>query len=269
MLVDTHCHINTIIKKDFDVPLPKNYVQLAQQIIDEATQHKVTTIINVGTSLQESIDCVSLAQCFKNVWATVGLHPNDCTSNWINDFKKIKALVHDKQYNNIVGIGECGMDFHYPEYNVQRQKDVFKAHIELALENNLALVIHTREAPEETLGVLSEYASQISRGVIHCFSEKQDFANQVIDWGFILGIGGTLTYPKNNYLRDIAQNVSLKKIVLETDAPFLPIQAMRGKKNHPKYIAEIAQFLANLRNESLYVITKQTTYNALRLFNIS
>lgn len=106
------------------------------------------------------------------------------------------------------------------------------------------------------------------RGIIHCFSENQSFADTALEFGFVLGIGGTLTYPKNNILREVFKKVPLEKIVLETDAPFLPIQSMRGKQNSPKYIVEIAQFLAGLRNESFDIIAKTTTQTARGLFGL-
>ena len=158
------------------------------------------------------------------------------------------------------------MDFHYPDYIISRQKDAFKAQIEIALENDLALVVHTRDAPDETLRSLEEFKGQITKGIIHCFSEDMDFAQTVIEWGFVIGIGGIITYPKNNYLRQIVTKVDLNSLVLETDAPFLPIQEMRGKQNHPKYILNIAQYIAQLRDEPLATIADRTSANAKRIF---
>ena len=268
MLIDTHCHINMMIKKKFDVYLQSHEVEEAQDIVDAAQQNDVSIIINVGTSLIESNNCVMLAQRYQSIYATVGIHPNDCTSSWLDDFKDITSLVQKKEINRIVGIGETGLDRHYPDYNMQRQKDAFKAHIELALEHDLALVVHTRDAADETLRSLEEFKSHITRGIIHCFSEDQTFANQVIAWNFALGIGGTITYPKNLYLRDIVSTTPLAHMVLETDAPFLPPQVIRGKQNHPLHIKTIAEFMAHLRNEPYEQIANITTKNAKRIFNV-
>lgn len=269
MLIDTHCHINMMVKKKFDVPLTQKDISPATHIINEAAQDEVTHIINVGTSLIESQNCVMLATQFDTVFATIGLHPNDCTEQWRDDFNEIKKMVTNKEGNKIVGIGECGIDRHYPEYNLQRQIDAFKAQIELALEHDLALVVHSRDAADETLGVLEEYRNDIQRGVMHCFSYDQPIADHVIAMGFVLGIGGTLTYPKNNELRTVSQTVNIKNIVLETDAPFLPPQIIRGKQNHPKYIKTVATFLAELRSTSYKEIAQVTTDNALNLFSIA
>lgn len=272
-LIDTHCHINCMIKKEFDKLITLNDFPHAATLVDEAEQAQVKKIINVGTSLIESINCVELAKSFNQCYAAVGIHPNDCTSKWHLDLQEINTLWFDKRvpkHKNfkIVAIGECGIDLHYPDSRLQRQKDAFRAQIELALEHTLPLIVHTRDAGDETLRSLEEYKNHGLHGVIHCFSEDHSFAQTAIDFGFVLGIGGTLTYPKNRELREIFQSIPLEKIILETDAPFLPIQSMRGKQNHPKYIFEIAQFLAELRNEPFEIIAEKTTQTAMQLFKI-
>lgn len=267
MLIDTHCHINMMVKNTFDTPLQESHIPQAEIIINDAQTHDVSLIINVGTRSIENGNCVLLAQTFDSVYATVGIHPND-SDTWQEDFELLKKWVLKKKENKIVGIGECGMDMHYPGYDFTRQSDAFKAQIELALENNLALVVHSRDAYDETLRILEKYKNNITRATMHCFSYDQAFATTVTDWGFVLGIGGTITYPKNEELRSIIKNTALKNIVLETDAPFLPPQVIRGKQNHPKEIRTIAEFIANLRNEPLETIAQQTTKNALQLFGL-
>lgn len=266
MLIDTHCHINMMVKKNFDTIMNEQELQHAMHIAKTAYDKGITTIINVGTSLIESKNCIAIAQASPSVFATIGIHPNDLTAQWQNDLKEIEHLLRNKEKNKIVGIGECGLDFHYPDYNISWQKDAFKMQIELALENNIALVVHTRDARDETLRSIEEYKGQITKGIIHCFSEDLDFAQTVIDWGFALGIGGTITYPKNNELRRVVTTVPLESIVLETDAPFLPIQSMRGQQNHPQYIADIAQYIAELRHEQFEVIAHKTTARAQQIF---
>lgn len=269
MLVDTHAHINMMVKKSFDTIMTQKEIADAQIIIENAHTSDVKRIINVGTSVPESTNCILLAQNYESIFAVVGIHPNDLTPEWKNQMNNIRKFLANQRENKIVGIGECGLDFHYPDYNIQRQKDAFKAQIEMALEHNLGLVVHTRSAPQETLQSLEQYAGQIKRGIIHCFSEQADFAQQVIEWGFAIGIGGIITYPKNNYLRDIVKQVSLESIVLETDSPFLPIQEMRGKMQSPQYIKQIAEYIANLRNQTLELVSETTTKRALNIFNLS
>jgi TatD DNase family protein len=269
MLIDTHCHINMMVKKDFDVPLTQEQINDAQKIIDQAAKHNVTRIINVGTSLIESLNCIALAKQYDGVFATVGIHPNDCTELWRTDLKEIEHLLKQKEEKKIVGVGEIGLDRHYPDYNLKRQKDAFRAQIELALKYNVAIVVHTRDARDETLRVLEEYKNELQRGIIHCFSEDQDFADDVIAMKFAIGIGGPVTYPNNDRLRQIAQQTILENIVLETDAPFLPPQEMRGKQNHPQYIELIAHYIAYLRNTSFEHIAQMTTKNAEQIFQLT
>ena len=268
MLIDTHCHINIMIKKDFDVPLPENFKELTQTILEECNSVDVTKIINVGTSKQESLNCITLAQNFKNIWATVGLHPNDAQAEtWEEELALFKRLLDDP-LNKIVGIGEIGLDYHYPNYNKELQETVFKKQIELALSYDLPIVIHTRDAGQGVLDILEEYESEELRGIIHCFSEDRAFADRALALNFVLGIGGPLTYPKNEELRHVFSTVPLEKIVLETDAPFLPPQEMRGKKNHPASIRTVAEFLADLRGINFEEVAQVTTETAEKLFKI-
>ncbi|MGE0010088.1 MAG: TatD family hydrolase [Candidatus Babeliales bacterium] len=268
MLIDTHAHLNIMVKKKFDVPLTPSEIADASNILKECAQEGVTQFINVGTSLIESQNCVELAKKYDEIYAVVGIHPNDCTKEWLRDFKEIEKLVKDKESNRIVGIGECGLDRHYPDTDLPRQIDAFNAHIELALEHNLPIVVHTRDALDETALVLEKFKHENLKGIIHCFSGDQAFAQFSVDLGFVLGIGGPLTYPKNSILREIFATLPLEKIVLETDAPYLPIQEMRGKPNHPKYIKAIAQYLAELRDISFNQVAKTTTQTAQNLFNL-
>lgn len=266
ILCDTHCHINIMVKKTFDTPLLPEHFPLAKTIIDQAAAVGVNRIINVGTSLIESRNCVLLAQHFQNCFAAVGIHPNDATQNWKLDLQEIENLIKEDHAKKIIAIGECGLDFHYPDYDRTRQEDAFRAQIELALKYDLALIVHTRDAAYETLAIIDEFRDRKLRGVIHCFSEDMKFAHEVMRRNFYMGIGGPLTYPKNNELRNVFQNVPLESIILETDAPYLPPQEIRGKENSPAQIAKIAQFLAHLRNAEPSQIQQQTIKNVLSLF---
>lgn len=268
MLIDTHGHINMMVKEPFDRLLTNDELAAADAIMQESIQHGVTTIINVGTSVVESENCMALAKTYPSMFATIGIHPNDCTAAWRIDVTTLQKYAHRAHDHNIVGIGEIGLDRHYKDYNLPRQKDAFRAQIELALEYDLAIVIHSREARDETLHLLSEYKGSISRGIIHCFCEDLDFAIEAIAMGFSIGLGGTITYPKNTILRTVATSIPLERIVLETDAPFLAPQTLRGQPNHPKNIRIIAEYLAQLRGKSLEAIATQTTANAAHIFKL-
>jgi len=268
MLIDTHCHLNMLAKPTFDTALTESQIRQTESFVSESFAAGVTSIINVGTSLIESYNCIKIAQPDKGVYAAIGIHPNDCTATWQEDIAGLKQLLETTPVGTIVGIGECGLDRHYPDYDTVRQEAAFRAQIELALSYQLPLIVHTRDAAAATLAVLTDYKGSGLAGIIHCFSEDLAFAKASLDLNFVLGMGGTITYPKNQYLRDIVIQLPLSDMVLETDTPFLPIQAMRGKKNHPKHILEIAQFIAELKGITLAEVATATSTTARTLFKI-
>lgn len=265
MLVDTHCHINLMVKEGFNTPLSTSQLEKAHDSIADATAADVKIIINVGTSLIESNNCVALARKFPSVFAVVGVHPSDWSDAWRTDLAHFKHLAKQAKRNKIIGIGECGMDFHYPSYSKQNQESLFRAQTELALEYNLPIVIHMRDATDETLKIVESYVPDI-KGVFHCFSETVDIAREVISWGFVVGIGGAITYPKNDYLRTVVTAIDDGSYVLETDAPFMPPQTIRGKKNSPAQIRTIATYIADLKGKTLETIAKQTTNTVKEIF---
>ncbi|HTM05663.1 MAG TPA: TatD family hydrolase [Patescibacteria group bacterium] len=267
-MVDTHCHLNIIIKKEPEVTLSPNYLPIIDTIISEAYQHDVHTIINVGTSIIESANSITIAKHNSHVYASIGIHPTDLTVDWKKDVLTLGQWAAHKNEHKIVAIGECGLDLFHKKTSLALQKDGFKAQIELALEYALPLIVHSRNAYEETLRVLEPYIKDLLKGVFHCFSYDKAFATQAIDWGFMLGIGGTITYPKNDILKEVVRTCPIDHIVLETDAPFLPIQSMRGKMNHPLYISFIAEVIAEIKQNSKDTIASTTTKNAHKLFNI-
>jgi TatD DNase family protein len=269
MLIDTHCHINIMVKRAFDTYLTDEDYQRAKIIVAQAEQKNISTMINVGTSLVESANSVGLACRFKSVYAAIGIHPNDTTERWKSDLMALSHLATEADnQEKIVAIGECGLDMHYPESDLLMQTDAFKAQVEFALERNLPVIVHTRDASTETLRVLEQFKDPKLRGVIHCFSDDLAFAREAIKMGFVLGIGGPITYPKNDNLRTVVTSLGLDSLILETDAPFLPIQAMRGKENSPIYITDIAEFIAELLQVSPETVAEKTTSNAQKLFNL-
>ncbi|MBI2345160.1 TatD family hydrolase [Candidatus Dependentiae bacterium] len=273
MLIDTHCHMNILVR-NFDNKEPfKEFntqeIELMEKIIFDAEKQLVTQIINVGTDYTESYACIEIAKIFSNCFAAIGLHPNDITDTWQNDILNFRQLLLKTQENKIVGIGECGIDKHYPNYDLKQQQEVFHAQIQLALEHNLAIIVHSRDADEETYNVISQYYGEKNfRGTIHCFSSNEKYAQKYIDLGFVLGFGGTITYPKNEILRSVAKMIPLEKIILETDAPFLSPQIVRGSKNNPTNIKIIAEYIAKLRQEDFKNVMQTTTKTTKNLFGI-
>lgn len=273
MLIDTHCHINVMLrgfktKSEYTDFTPEE-LEYINTIILKAQKQDTQVIINVGTDLIESLTCINLAKIYTNCYAIVGIHPNDTTENWKNDFQKINTYLKHHKEHKIIGIGECGIDLHYENYNLSRQQDAFKYQIELALKHDLTLSIHSRDAAEETFKIIDEYKKEDNfRGIMHCFSYDQGYAHEAIASKLVLGIGGTITYPKNEPLRTIIKNISLNDFVLETDAPFLAPQVVRGTENCPANIKIIAEFIAKLKETTYEEIASRTTFNVKKLCKI-
>lgn len=269
-LIDTHCHLLHIINKSTISAFSPQELQEIKKILHQAALKNITHVIEVGTTAIDSILCVELAKIFKNVFPVVGIHPHEANIHYqktaiAGNISVIKNLL-EVHTEKIVGIGECGLDKHYPDHNLEAQQALFKAQIELALTYNKALVVHTRDAEQETYAILERYKTDLKRVVIHCYSNSLDFAQAVTSWGWYLGIGGTVTYPKNTQLREIVKKVGLSSIVLETDAPFLPPQIIRGKTNAPEHIQTIAHYLADLLEKNIEEVARITTCNSERLF---
>lgn len=267
MLVDTHAHIPLIINmSSLDVTTADS--MLVHTMLQEAQQKNVRQIVTIGTMYSDSMQNVALARAFTDVYATIGIHPTEITEQFAEHIAIFRALItrENAAHNKIVAIGECGVDLYHKKSSLVEQQDVFRVQIELALEHDLSVVIHSRDAADETLRCLDEFKDSKLRGVIHCFSYDSSIAREFLQRGFVLGIGGTVTYPKNELLRDIMRQITLDDFILETDAPFLAPQPWRGKKNHPQYVAYLAEYIAELRATTTEEVATATTRTAQKIF---
>lgn len=269
MFFDTHCHLDMMVLKEGSQVLLNEHFPVLDKIIDAVRDVGVRGMINIGTNVKVSNNSIMLAKRYHDVFATVGIHPCDCGQNWKEELKSLALFLDQKEENKIVGIGETGLDFYHQPFDKEQQIAAFRAHIELALKYHVPLIIHSREASDEVLRVLQEYVHDGLCGVLHCFSHQAYVAQQVLSWGFYIGIGGYITYPKNNELRDIVKNdIPLDRLLLETDAPFLPPQQFRGKQNSPAYIPLFAHMIADLKSIEHQELGKATTSNVRELFMI-
>lgn len=268
MLIDTHCHLPLIAGIAHHEQLTENAFTIIKQIIQEAQAANVQKIVTIATTLNDSMQAIACAQTNDHVYATVGIHPTEYTSSWNTDIQQLQTLLRGKHAHKIVGIGECGIDLFRTDTTFASQRDMFLAQIELALNHNRALVIHSRAAADETLSCLDEFKGSPLRAVMHCYSYDEPYAMELATRSILLGIGGTITYPKNEAFRALLKKISLQHIILETDAPFLPPQPWRGQQNHPKMIAYIAQYIAELLGTSCDTVASATTNNARILFGI-
>ena len=254
MLTDTHAHL------DF----PQFASDLAG-ILERANQAGVRRIITIGTSLDGSRRAVALAERYPNVWATVGIHPHEADEHPHVDTAK---LVERAAHPRIVGIGETGLDYYYDHSDRERQQRSFRSHITASRETDLPLIVHTRDAEEDTLAIMrDEMGKGAYGGVIHCFTASGAFADAAMELGFYISISGIVTFKNARDLQETAARLPLERLLIETDAPFLAPVPHRGKPCEPAFVADTARFLANLRGESVEQLAEATAANFRTLFS--
>ncbi len=260
MIVDTHAHLDF---PDYDNDLHKVF----QDAKDAGVEH----IINVGVDLESSKKSVVLANKIisgaeaPNVVASIGIHPNKASDLSSNEFDELKGLLSQEK---IVAIGETGLDYYRDYSKPEDQETLFRRHLELAIDSNLPVIIHNREANEDCLRIVKQYDSQNLKGVVHCFSADKDFAKEFLDLGFFISFTGAITFPKARTSTDIVKSVPTSRLLLETDSPFLAPQAKRGKRNEPSFLKYVVPFLAKIFELSNSDIERVTSQNAYELFGV-
>jgi TatD DNase family protein len=246
------------------------------QVVARAQEAGVTTIVNVGTSIESSQQAIELAEKFESCLAIVGIHPHHAdkvSGEWIQEIERM--CDHPK----VMGIGEIGLDFFSYKSNgivdPKIQKEVFRTQIELSIEKKLPLQIHNRHAGKEVLEILSEYADQLHDppGVFHCFAGDMEVYKGVLELGFAIGIDGNSTYPglapgETLALPEIVKNTPLARLLIETDSPYLTPIPLRGTRNEPKNAIIVGAFVAQLKNVSETKLDQVTTQNFKRIFQI-
>ena len=251
--VDSHCHIHLL-----------NYGLSLEKVIKDARQAGVSRLICVGCSLEDSRQAIAMAQTHSNIYATVGLHPHEATTV-INDKKLLDKFTKLILNNKVVAIGECGLDY-YRHKPSQAQLKLLEFQLGLAQAHNLPLVFHIREAFADFWPVFDNFKGL--KGVVHSFNATTKELDQALSRGLYIGLNGIITFSRDNAQLMAAKTVPLDRLLLETDAPYLTPKPYRGKVNESKYIRVIADFLSELRSESLKTVALATTRNAKFLFNI-
>jgi TatD DNase family protein len=254
-LVDTHCHIH------FD-----SYGLDIGRVLKDAAQAGVTKMICVGCSLADSQLAVNMAAKYENIWASVGAHPHD-GEDFLSDpeaHKKFKDLINKPK---VVAIGEIGLDYFHENSSKADQAKALREQIELGMPSGKPFIFHVREAFEDFWPIFDSYPGL--KGVVHSFSTNVSHLDEILSRGLCVGLNGIMTFTKDETQLEAAKRVPLDKLLLETDAPFLTPKPYRGQKCEPKHVRNIAEFLAELRKESLEEIARATTQNAQALFGIS
>jgi TatD DNase family protein len=254
MLIDTHAHLDM---RDFNDD--------RESVIERAREAGVEYIITVGTTVESSRDAVLLAERYDCVYAAIGIHPHE-----VKDVlhPAYEILRHFAKHDKVVAYGEVGLDYYYEHSPRTDQKQKFRDMLREARELDLPIIVHDREAHEDTLRILSEEWSPDLGGVIHCFSGDSAMAQKVIEMGFSISIAGPVTFPKAESLREVVQQVPIEHILIETDAPYLAPQLVRGKRNEPAYVRQTAEAIARIKGLSFDDVARITSYNALQLFGI-
>jgi TatD DNase family protein len=251
MIIDTHCHLYA---KEFD----NNRNEILQRAEQESI-HKFYLPAIDSTTHAAMLDLENKnSKCI----AMMGLHPCSVNVNYKDELQQVEEWFAKR---NFVAVGEIGLDFYWDKTFVKEQTESFKMQIELAIKKNIPIVIHTRNAMQETINVVKEYSKQNVRGIFHCFSGSYESAKEIIKAGFYLGIGGVVTY-KNAGLAEVLQKIDLKHIVLETDSPYLTPVPFRGKQNEPSYLKYIIEKVAEIKNVSIEEVAEVTTKNAAQIF---
>ncbi|WP_194240741.1 TatD family hydrolase [Snodgrassella sp. ESL0304] len=250
MLIDSHCHLNM---PDLAARLP--------QILDNMVQADIGQAIAISVDRTSAAEVLALAEQHTNLFASVGVHPEDQNSVEMSVDELVAAARHPK----VVGIGETGLDYHWCSGDLAWQHQRFSTHIQASNQTGLPLIIHTREAASDTLRLLHE--NQAQQGVIHCFTEDTAFAKAVLDLGFYISFSGIVTFKNAIQIQEACRYVPLDRILVETDAPYLAPVPKRGKQNEPAYVRYTAEFVAQLRGDSITSIEEATTANTYRLFN--
>ena len=253
MFADSHCHLNY-----------KGLAEQQPEILARARARGVSAMLNIATRESEWDAVLGTAEREPDVWATVGIHPHEADQHPdIGTARLVERAAHPR----VVGIGESGLDYYYDHSDRDRQRASFRAHIAAARETGLPIVVHTRDAEEDTAAILREEMGKGAfPGVIHCFTASGAFADIALELGFYISISGIVTFKNAKDLQETAARLPIERLLIETDAPFLAPVPHRGKTGEPAFVADTAAFLAALRGDELAVLAEQTAANFHALF---
>lgn len=254
MLVDSHCHLNML-----DLSIYPNGIA---DVMTTARQLGVEHMLCVGVDLQHFPQVLSYAEQYPHVYASVGLHPTE--QEEIEP--TIEQLIELAKHPKVVAIGETGLDYYRVEGDMTWQQDRFRRHIQVAKQLAKPLIIHTRQARQDTIAILKEEQAEEIGGVLHCFTEDWEMAKAALELNFYISFSGIVTFKNAVELQDVAKRVPLERMLVETDAPYLTPVPYRGKPNQPGYTRYVAEFIAELRQEPFEKIATQTTANFFELF---
>lgn len=249
MLFDTHAHID--------------YFSDPKTIVEQALEADVLKMVLPGVEPAKFAGIISLIEEYDCIYGALGVHPSDVDKFETTTAKQIANLAtHPK----IVALGEIGLDYYWDKDNKEKQKEVFKTQLEIAKALNLPVIVHNRDAHLDTIEILKKY--EMKNVIMHCFSGSLEFARECVKLGWLLGIGGVVTFKNAKVVKEVVKEILLENLVLETDCPYLAPHPFRGEENSPKYLTFIAKEIANIKDIPISLVQEVTTENALKFFNI-
>jgi len=255
MLVDSHCHLDHLDLSDREGGLGA--------VLDAAQARGVNQFLSVAVDMASSRSLIELTAKYDNVYSSVGVHPLQKT---VQPVPRVDELIELAQQPRVVAIGETGLDKFYSNDTIDWQRQSFINHMQASQQTGKPLIIHTRDARDETIALMRQHAP--AGGVMHCFTETWEMAQSALELGFYISFSGIVTFKSADQLREVALKVPLNRILVETDSPWLAPVPYRGAQNEPQYVREVAQFIADLRGVSLEQLARATTDNFQRLFQI-
>ena len=253
-LIDSHCHLNY-----------EGLAERQDEVLENARARGVAGFLNISTRQREWRNIIAVAEREPDVWASVGVHPHEADAH--PDLGSA-ALVEAADHPRVIAIGECGLDYYYDKSDRAAQRERFEAHIEAARQTRLPLVVHTRDAEDDTVEILQRAVKEQGvTGVLHCFTGSAELARKGLDLGFYVSLSGIVTFKNAQDLQGIAKWLPADQMLVETDSPFLAPVPHRGQKCEPAFVADTAAFVAELRGEPLEQLAEATTANFFKLFN--
>lgn len=253
MLFDTHVHLNS-----------EQYENI-EEIIKSALANNVTKMVVVGYDLESSLKAIKIAQDYDFIYAAIGIHPSEVKNMKNGDLIRLETFLTSPK---VVAIGEIGLDYHWDKDNKEEQKEMFIKQIKWAKHYNLPIIIHSRDAAQDTYDILKENKNYYDKGIMHCYSYSLDLAKEFINLDFMLAFGGTLTFLNSKQNKDVVKNIDLKYLLTETDSPYLTPHPYRGQRNEPKYIGLVVKEIAKIKNISEEESARSTYNNACNFFGV-
>jgi len=254
MFIDSHAHLDD---ERFDMD--------RDELIHSLNKNCIELVLNSGADLKTSINAVKLAEKYYCIYAAVGCHPHDSKDMTDETIDIFRNLAKNKK---VLAIGEIGLDYYYDNSDRETQKNWFIEQIKLAKELDLPYIVHDRDAHEDILRIMKEEHYDGSRGILHCFSSSVEMAREFIKLGFMISLGGPVTFKNSKAPKLVAYEIPLEHMLIETDSPYLTPEPFRGKRNEPSYVKYVAEEIAHIKNVSVDIVAEQTNKNFKMLFNI-